>query len=253
MEYLLSRQAAAGFEFLEQTGSTNRDLLDKAASHPEFFVLATDFQTAGRGRMDRSWEAFAGSSIMASILLRPKFQDSAGVAWLSLLTALAITKSLEKNGLKALVKWPNDVLVSGNKISGILAEASEDLSHVVVGFGINVSQDPSQLPVESATSLAIETESPVDKDQLLADVITNLRELYQELQLSEGDAEASGLRQGLIEVSATIGQQVAVEFPNGTKAFGKAVDIDSTGRLLVQTANGTLAVSAGDVLHLRTA
>lgn len=252
MKYLLSSQAAAGFEFLEQTGSTNRDLLERASSAPEFFVLATDFQTQGRGRMDRSWEAAAGSSVMASILLRPKFSDSAGTSWLSLLTALAIARAVSSYGLEPSVKWPNDVLVSGKKISGILAEASMDLSHVVVGFGINASQSPAELPVETATSIWIEAAKPIDRDQLLADVITNVRELYELLVKADGSAEASGLRQALLDASATIGQQVSVEFPDGTKVFGKAVDIDSAGRLLVQTQTQTLAVSAGDVLHLRT-
>jgi BirA family transcriptional regulator, biotin operon repressor / biotin---[acetyl-CoA-carboxylase] ligase len=253
VEYLLSRQLAAGFEYLEQTGSTNRDLLARAGDLPEFYVLATDFQTAGRGRMDRSWEALPKSSIMASILLRPKFMDSSGIGWLSLLTALAITRAVNSQAVAAKVKWPNDVLIGDKKVSGILAEASEDLSVVVVGFGINVSQSKSELPVDTATSLAIETGKTTDRDQLLADVISNLRGLYGDLNTSNGSAADSGLRSALIEVSATIGQQVSVEFPDGTKAFGKAIDIDESGRLLVQTQAETIAVSAGDVLHLRTA
>jgi BirA family transcriptional regulator, biotin operon repressor / biotin---[acetyl-CoA-carboxylase] ligase len=251
VQYLLSTQAAAGFEYLEQTGSTNRDLLGRAAALPEFFVLATDFQTAGRGRLDRSWEAAPGSSIMASVLLRPEFTNPSGIGWLSLLTALAITKAVAGYGLAAKVKWPNDVLVSGKKLSGILAEASEDLSVVVVGFGINVSQTKDQLATEFATSLAIETGREIDRDQLLADVITNMRSLYSELSSASGDAELSGLRRELIEVSATINHQVAVEFPGGAKAHGKALDIDLSGRLVVQTPTETLTVSAGDVLHLR--
>jgi BirA family transcriptional regulator, biotin operon repressor / biotin---[acetyl-CoA-carboxylase] ligase len=252
VQYLLSTQAAAGFEYLEQTGSTNRDLLERAASLPEFFVLATDFQTAGRGRLDRSWEAAPGSSIMASVLLRPEFTNPTGIGWLSLLTALAITKAVAGHGLAAKVKWPNDVLVSGKKLSGILAEASEDLSVVVVGFGINVSQSSDQLPVETATSMKIETGSAIDRDQLLADVISNIRSLYSSLTSASGDAELSGLRKSLIEVSATIDQQVVVEFPGGAKAYGKALDIDLSGRLVVQTSTETLTVSAGDVLHLRS-
>lgn len=253
MEYLLSRQLAAGFEYLEQTGSTNRELLGRAGELPEFYVLATDFQTAGRGRMDRSWEALPKSSIMASILLRPNFMDSSGIGWLSLLTALAITRAVNSQSVAAKVKWPNDVLIGGKKVSGILAEASEDLSIVVVGFGINVSQSKSELPVDTATSLALETGKTIDRDQLLADVISNLRGLYGDLTASNGSAVDSGLRKALIEVSATIGQQVSVEFPDRAKAFGKAIDIDESGRLLVQTQDETIAVSAGDVLHLRTA
>jgi BirA family biotin operon repressor/biotin-[acetyl-CoA-carboxylase] ligase len=251
MEYLLSAQAAAGFEYLEQTGSTNKDLLAKAEGLPEFFVLATDFQTAGKGRMERSWEANPGSSVMASILLRPQFIQSSGIGWLSLLTALAITRAIANLGLAPKIKWPNDVLIAEKKVSGILAEVATDLSCVVIGFGINVNQSANQLPVDTATSLLLENATTVDRDQLLAAVIENIRSLYLELSSVGGDATDSGLRQAILELSATVGSQVSVEFPDGKKAFGLAKEIDETGRLVVTTQNETLSVSAGDVLHLR--
>jgi BirA family biotin operon repressor/biotin-[acetyl-CoA-carboxylase] ligase len=253
MEYLLSAQEATGFEYLEQTGSTNRDLLAKAEGLPEFYVLTTDFQTAGKGRMDRSWEANPGSSVMASVLLRPSFTESSGIGWLSLMTALAISQAISELGPSPKIKWPNDVLVADKKLSGILAEASADLSCVVVGFGINVNQTKAQLPVETATSLFIETGRSSDRDQLLAAVIKNLRQLYLELTAASGDATISGLREAILKISATVGQQVSVEFPDGEKAFGKAQDIDAVGRLVVETSSETLTVSAGDVLHLRKA
>jgi BirA family biotin operon repressor/biotin-[acetyl-CoA-carboxylase] ligase len=253
MEYLLSRQEAAGFEYLEQTGSTNRDLLAKAAGLPEFYVLATDFQTAGKGRMDRSWEANPGSSVMASVLLRPSFTESSGIGWLSLMTALAISQAISALGQEAKIKWPNDVLIQDKKVSGILAEAATDLSCVVIGFGINVNQLATEFPVETATSLLVETGGSIDRDQLLAAVIQNLKKLYFELSVSGGDAQDSGLREAILSLSATVGQQVSVEFPNGKKAFGLAKQIDSTGRLVVETTSETLTVSAGDVLHLRKA
>jgi BirA family biotin operon repressor/biotin-[acetyl-CoA-carboxylase] ligase len=253
MEYLLSAQAAAGFEYLEQTGSTNKDLLARSQGLPEFFVLATDFQTAGKGRMDRSWEASPGSSVMASILLRPQFTQSSGIGWLSLLTALAITKAISGLGLAPKIKWPNDVLIAEKKVSGILAEVATDLSCVVIGFGINVNQSDQQLPVDTATSLSIENAGAVDRDWLLAAVIENIRTLYLELSKAGGDATDSGLRQAVLQLSATVGSQVSVEFPDGKRVFGLAKDIDETGRLVVSTQTETLSVSAGDVLHLRKA
>jgi BirA family biotin operon repressor/biotin-[acetyl-CoA-carboxylase] ligase len=253
VEYLLSIQEAAGFEYLEQTGSTNRDLLAKAAGLPEFYVLATDFQTAGKGRMDRSWEANPGSSVMASVLLRPSFTESSGIGWLSLMTALAISQAISALGQEAKIKWPNDVLIQDKKVSGILAEAATDLSCVVIGFGINVNQLATEFPVETATSLLVETGGSIDRDQLLAAVIQNLKKLYFELSVSGGDAQDSGLREAILSLSATVGQQVSVEFPNGKKTFGLAKQIDSTGRLVVETTSETLTVSAGDVLHLRKA
>ena len=253
MEYLKSSQEAAGFEYLEQTGSTNRDLLLRAEGLPEFFVLATDFQTAGKGRMDRGWEASPGSSVMASVLLRPRFSESSGIGWLSLMAALAISQALESLGQDSKIKWPNDVLIENKKVSGILAEASADLSCVVVGFGINVNQTSAQLPVETATSLLVETGGSINRDQLLAAVIKNLKQLYLELNEAGGDAQASGLREAILKSSATIGYQVSVEFPDGKKAFGLAKDIDAAGRLELETTTETLSVSAGDVLHLRKA
>jgi BirA family biotin operon repressor/biotin-[acetyl-CoA-carboxylase] ligase len=150
------------------------------------------------------------------------------------------------------VKWPNDVLIDGKKVSGILAEASADLSTVVLGFGINVSQTEAELPVDTATSLSIALGKQIARDELLAKVIKNIRSLYTELDLASGSAEASGLRRELVEVSATIGQKVSVEFPDQTKAFGMAKDIDPTGRLVIESNAETLSVSAGDVLHLRS-
>ena len=123
---------------------------------------------------------------------------------------------------------------------------------MVLGFGINVSQGKSDLPVDTATSLFVATGKQVNRDQLLATVIQNISSLYGELASAEGNAEVSGLRQALIQASATVGQQVAVEFPDNTKAFGLAKDIDSGGRLVIETSTETLSVSAGDVLHLRS-
>lgn len=254
MEYLLSAKAAGGFLHLPETGSTNKDLLEKAKlEHLEdFFVIATDHQLSGRGRLDRSWQASPGSSVMASILLRPSFQDPNAIGWISLLTAVAITQSLEELGVKALVKWPNDVLISDKKVSGILAEASSDLSHIVVGFGINVLQRQDELPVETATSLFAETGTELSRDRILASVISNLKQLYQALATSSGDAESSGLRQLTLNLSATVGNKVRVVFPDQSEVTGEAVDIDPVGRLVVRDKDKTLTVSAGDVLHLRS-
>ena len=252
MEYPLSSQAAVGFESLKETGSTNRDLLDRAVSCEEFFVLTTEFQTSGRGRLDRRWEAAPGSSVMASMLLKPKFQDPSGVGWLSLLAALAINQALAGLSVISEIKWPNDVLIGGIKVSGVLAEASEDLTTVVLGFGINVFQKEAELPVGNATSLSIETGREVNRDELLATVIENIKSLYGELVLAEGNAQLSGLRDAIIQASATIGQQVSVAFPSSEKVVGLAKDIDQSGRLVVETSRETLSVSAGDVLHLRS-
>jgi BirA family biotin operon repressor/biotin-[acetyl-CoA-carboxylase] ligase len=156
-------------------------------------------------------------------------------------------------GIDSKIKWPNDVLVNGLKISGVLAEANSDLSAVVVGFGINVTQTTKELPTSSATSLLIAGASSVNRDELLAQTLRSFKALYLELLDAGGDAVASGLRARIIASSATIGELVEVSFPDGTSVVGEAVAIDEGGRLQVLTPSKTLSVSAGDVLHLRTA
>ena len=254
MDYPKTAAVSNGLMVLTETGSTNQDLLALASkdNSPEFFTLTAEYQSAGRGRLDRQWEAAPGSSVMASVLLRPKFSNPIGIGWLSLMMAEAIREALSELGLNPRIKWPNDVLIKGKKISGVLAEASADLSAVVIGFGINVNQTSLELPTDTATSLLVEKASDLDQDQLLAGTLTHFRKLYQELSQAGGDAVASGLRAKILTFSATVGESVEVSFPDGSLAFGKALDIDETGRLVVTTATETLTVSAGDVLHLRS-
>jgi BirA family transcriptional regulator, biotin operon repressor / biotin---[acetyl-CoA-carboxylase] ligase len=255
MEYPKTSLVANGLLALPETGSTNQDLLSLAESnnHSEFFTLITEFQTAGRGRLDRKWQAAPGSSVMASVLLRPNFKDPAGIGWLSLMMAEAIRTALAEFGLDAKIKWPNDVLVDGLKISGVLAETNADLSTVVVGFGINVNQSAKELPTSTATSLLEARALSLDRDKLLARTLTFFKKLYLELGEAGGDAVASGLRKRIEEASATLGELVEVSFPDGTSVVGEAVTIDESGRLQVLSSAKTLTVSAGDVLHLRSA
>jgi BirA family biotin operon repressor/biotin-[acetyl-CoA-carboxylase] ligase len=166
--------------------------------------------------------------------------------------AEAIKTELAELGIDAKIKWPNDVLVNGLKISGVLAEANSDLSALVVGFGINVNQNAQELPSSAATSLLVAGANSVDRDNLLAQTLICFKQLYLELVEASGDAVASGLRSRILESSATIGELVEVSFPDGKSVVGQAVDIDESGRLQVLSSTQTLFVSAGDVLHLRT-
>jgi BirA family biotin operon repressor/biotin-[acetyl-CoA-carboxylase] ligase len=124
---------------------------------------------------------------------------------------------------------------------------------VVVGFGINVNQTLQELPTTTATSLLASGASSLDRDQLLAQTITHFKQLYLELAATGGDAISSGLHSKILAASATVGELVEVSFPDGTFAVGEAVNIDERGRLEVKTSSKTLLVSAGDVLHLRSA
>jgi BirA family biotin operon repressor/biotin-[acetyl-CoA-carboxylase] ligase len=235
------------------TGSTNADLLAQAArGAPEGSVLAAQTQTAGRGRMGRSWQSPPGAALMFSVLLRPGVVPPARRGWVPLLTGVAVASAVSRlTGLDAGLKWPNDVLVGGAKLAGILAEQSPDA--IVVGTGINVSTRRAELPVQTATSLALEGAAQTDRADLLCAVLAEFERLYLAWTAapSPGDPDAAGLRAAYRQHSVTLGRQVRVEFPGGATAGGTALDVDPDGRLLVDTPDGSLAVSAGDVYHLR--
>jgi BirA family biotin operon repressor/biotin-[acetyl-CoA-carboxylase] ligase len=253
-----------------ETGSTNADLLAVAREGArEGMVLVAEAQTAGRGRMGRRWTSPPRAGLTFSVLLRPYGVPAALLGWIPLLTGTAVAAALPTvAGLQPRLKWPNDVLAGGAKLGGILAERSG--SAVVVGIGLNVTQHLAELP-EGATSLRLETAAaqqgtgpkeapgqdggiPADlRTRVLVAVLTALSQRYLAWrdQFSPGDAEASALRQEYLGLCATLGREVTVTLPGGKSISGTADGIDWAGRLEVGTANGTVPVSAGDVVHLR--
>jgi BirA family transcriptional regulator, biotin operon repressor / biotin---[acetyl-CoA-carboxylase] ligase len=166
------------YVFVDRCESTQRLLAEDA---PDGAVAATDEQTAGRGRLGREWVAPSGSSLLASIVLRPDV-PTANLPELSLVAGRAVAKALaEVAGVEPEVKWPNDVLVDGRKVAGILAEARD--GRVVLGIGINVSQSAAELPQRPtypATSLLLETGRTVPRADLLAAVLDRLEHEYDE-------------------------------------------------------------------------
>lgn len=228
------------------TPSTNGDVAAAArAGAAAGLVVVAESQTAGRGRLDRSWQAPARSGLTFSVLLRPGVPRSRW-AWLPLLAGLAVADAVRAVGLlDATVKWPNDVLVAHRKLAGVLAEVVDDA--VVVGLGINVSLRADELPVPSATSLALAGSATTDRDTVLRATLRSLERRYG--QWVEG---ASALGAEYRSASATIGRQVRVELPGARSLEGEAADVDGAGRLVVRAPDGTLtALSAGDVVHLR--
>ena len=267
---------------VEETGSTNADLLAKARSGAgEGLVLVAEAQTSGRGRMGRRWISPPRRALTFSVLLRPAVPAGL-LGWAPLLAGVAVASALQQTaGVDARLKWPNDVLVDGAKIAGILAERWG--SAVVIGTGINVLQQRGELPVPTATSLLVaqgagaagpaeaREAGPVEtwgagpagapgrgagvdmRERLLTAVLDELAHWYLAWldQPQPGDADGCGLREEYLRRSGTVGAAVTVMLPGGQDLTGIAAGIDAAGRLEIRTPAGLVQVSAGDVVHLR--
>jgi BirA family biotin operon repressor/biotin-[acetyl-CoA-carboxylase] ligase len=238
-----------------ETGSSNTDLLAATRdAAPEGSVLAAEAQTAGRGRLGRAWVSPPGAALTFSVLLRPDAVPAARQGWVPLLAGVALASALREQGVPATLKWPNDVLIAGAKVAGILAEQAAGA--IVVGMGINVSTQRDELPVPGATSLALATAGPAPgRRELLVSVLGWLEHWYRGWAAppSPGDAQACGLRPEYLRLSATVGQPVEVTLPGGRVIAGLAQDVDEAGRLVVLGPSGAVTVSAGDVVHARRA
>lgn len=273
-------------EVVAATGSTNADLAARAvAGAAEGLVLTTDDQTAGRGRLGRAWTSPPRAAIAVSVLLRPAGEpvgagtsptgdltaappvDQARWSWLSLLAGLAVVDALTRVcGLPARLKWPNDVLVPAagvpapddadpdlRKVCGLLAEVVTTPTGpaVVLGAGINVSQDAAELPVPTATSLRLAGSATTDRDTVLRAYLRALSARYRRWRAAGGDPRASGVGAAYREACVTIGRDVAVRLPGAEPVTGRAEGVDDDGRLLVATGGRVRSFAAGDVLHAR--
>ena len=248
-------------EVVPSTGSTNADLLARALrGEPAGVVLAAEEQTAGRGRMGRTWTSPPRAALTFSLLLNPAVPP-ARRGWLPLLTGVAVAAAVtEVTGIRTGLKWPNDVL-AGNvlagegKLAGILAEAAGDA--VVVGIGLNVSTEPAELPrplpgALPATSLRAAGAQAPDREELLLAILAGFERWYRPWRQASGDPDRSGLREEYVRWSATIGRTIRAELPGGQALSGSAAGVDPDGRLLVRVSSGAeVAVAAGDVVHLR--
>ena len=245
---------AAHLLVVPQSASTNAELRERASDAQTWghlSALVTDTQTAGRGRLDRAWVTPPGSALAVSVLLRELPDDMQARGWIPLAAGVAMTDAVAAQlpGHEVGLKWPNDVLVDGRKICGILAEATADA--VIVGSGVNTTMSTDQLPVPTATSFAALGAS-VDVDRLLADYLTRLGELIAALA-GRSDAAASDLLADTVARCVTIGQRVRVMLPGGAELHGTAVGIDEHGRLMVDGGAAEHPISAGDVVHVRPA
>lgn len=237
-------------EWVASTGSTNADLAERArGTAADGVVRISEEQTAGRGRFERRWVSPAGASLACSLLLRPT-QPAQNWGWLSLLTGMAVAAGVERATGAAAgrveLKWPNDVLVDGRKLCGILSERVESPhgAAAVVGFGINISLASDELPVPTGTSLLL-AGLPQDKTTLMAHVLAEFARLYE---LWERDGEVHDEYQ---QRCSSIGAPLRVMVDEHNQVLGTGHSVDSWGRLVVQTPDGLQTFSAADVFHLR--
>mgnify|MGYP002144418618 CR=1 FL=1 len=207
---------------------------------------------SGRGRRGRAWQSWPGAGLTFSVLWR--FEPGAPVpAGLSLVAGLAVARSLEELGVEGVqLKWPNDVLVGTGKLAGILAEVAAPgggAPVIVVGIGLNVSLAADELPDPVAVSLLSLGVAQPNRGQLAAALLNRLHVRIAEWRAG-GNVELLAVYR---KHSSTLGQSVRAELPGGQEVVGQATDIDGNGALLIDSAGGVVAVSAGDVVHLRPA
>jgi BirA family biotin operon repressor/biotin-[acetyl-CoA-carboxylase] ligase len=238
--------------FLPEIGSTNDEAKRLAQSGAaEGTLVITDHQTSGRGRLDRRWEAPPGSSLLMSLVFRPPLAPHE-VQRLTMVCGLAVIDAIEsETGLQVGLKWPNDVVVGGAKVAGILTEIGSEgneVDFVVAGLGLNVNFDPTELPeglLVPATSLSRELKRPVARLPLLWALLHATETRY--VALKAGLSPHTEWTERLV----TLGQQVTVSM-TGLVLEGTAEGVNADGALLVRLDNGCLeTVMAGDVT-LRT-
>lgn len=233
---------------LSSTTSTNdvakRMALTEDAAHGA--VILAEHQTSGRGRMGRQWQNTAGKDICMSLVLWPDIKISKAPL-LALATAVGVSDALEQTGIKNAIKWPNDILCGGKKLSGILLESSvkpDPSFFVIVGIGLNVNQTNLPEGLDAiATSLALQSGKETDRNILAAKLLNRLEPVYQACETPEGCAYVlESYRSKCITLKRHVTVRSADKVLSGT-----AEHIDELGRLCLRTPDGLLALSSGDV------
>lgn len=239
---------------LDDAPSTNDVLAELAKSGDEGYMstVITLDQTAGRGRLGRSWVAPPGTMLAASVLIPAANVAREALGWVPLIAGTAMAVSIDSlvGGGRTGLKWPNDVQIDGLKVCGVLSELLPS-GGVVVGAGVNLSLTTEQLPVSSATSLLL-AGVELKGDELVDAVLSRyLDEL--DASLYKFDGHPQPIREMVSEWCRTLGRNVRVELPGGDNLFGVAVGIDENGCLEVRSERDetVTAVAAGDVTHLR--
>ena len=242
-----TKWAGKTVHFAREIDSTNlwiKRLAKEGA--PEGTLALAEFQSAGRGRLGRSWEVPEGTSVMMSILLRPKFEPQYAPT-LTLVMGMAVAKAVKSLGFDVSIKWPNDVVVSHKKICGILTEMGVrdgKIDYAVIGVGINVNikEFPEEM-ADKATSLYLESGKEFDRSQIPGLVMEAFEKYYEKFAAT---CDLSGLKEEYESILANYNQPVRVLAKEPYE--GVARGITDGGELLVEKTDGTIAtVSAGEV------
>ena len=245
---LQTRLLGRELHYYDEIGSTNDEALRLArAGAPDGALVIADHQVAGKGRLGRRWFAPPGSALLLTLLLRPPLAPALAQRGTMVCTLGAVRAIRALTGLPVQIKWPNDLVVQGRKLGGVLTELGPvragRLGYMVVGMGLNVNLAPADLPeaMTSPTSLLAETGTRVSRLALLARLLSEVEALY--LPLCAGWSPHEAWRAAL----ATIGQAVQVGTVDEVIS-GQAVDVTDSGALVVQDASGARhTILAGDV------
>lgn len=230
-----------------QLGSTNDEAKQLAeGGAPEGLLVLAEEQTAGRGRLDRRWLTPPGTALAFSLVLRPTLAAHLALR-VTMLVGVAVCKAIQQlTPVTPMLKWPNDILINGKKVGGILVEGgmeADQLQYAVVGIGLNVSAAPADGEVDfPATALQTEAQTPVDRLLLLSTILQQLEEHYALLTAPDDQ-----LRTNWVSYLTWLRTPVVVQTPTGD-ILGEAQGVDTDGALLIQLPSGeTVRVLAGDV------
>ena len=224
------------------TTSTQVDLAElvKSNSAKTGDVIATNFQSAGRGRLDRTFEAAPGSALLFSFFIKPNRARS-DWGFISHLAAISMQEVISQDHPSQVrLKWPNDILIGEKKVAGLLAQATDD--GVIIGIGVNVAMTADELPVDTATSLVITGSKKLDRNLLLGEFLNRF-----EVNFDKWDSGADFI-DSYSAICATLGRQVQVEVSGRANRTGQALTINKIGALMLDDG---FEVNVGDVVHLR--
>lgn len=239
--------------FYQEVHSTN-DTAFSLGMHnaAEGTAVIADSQTGGKGRLQRRWHSPPGDNLYTSVILKPEF-ETFRASQIPLMAGVAVARALDHYCSGITLKWPNDVMIRGKKVCGILSQAklsANKINFIVLGIGINVNMDTHRFPEEIrniATSLAIETGAIISRQELIISLYENLEKCYKQL-LQKGFIP---VRQEWLRLAPMIGRQMKIVFKNEA-IEGTAVGLDDNGSLILMTAeNKAITVSAGDSTIMR--